>query len=113
MAPHNISIAAAALAGGGSSNATLSAAAWDVARLCQASLELRPWQPAVASCLQDGTQGPSLADLQGRPPLTDRLLIRLLPGPSAARSADAATPAAAPSLTLCELSLFGLPAPSP
>lgn len=125
----NVSIAAAPPLEPGAARAGF-AAAWASAQLCEQSVELHPWQPALATCRQE------------RPLLTDRLLIRLeaaadgtgeaaagpagVSQPPGAASSEPAAGTAAPALAgaeavaaagvdppelmLCELSLHGLPA---
>lgn len=99
LAPQNVSVAAAAP---GSAQGDF-AAAWAAATACEpATVTLHPGQPAAVAC----SQAAALP--------TDRLLLQAV-APAAAgaegggdASADvAAAPAA---LTVCELTLYGLPA---
>ena len=95
MAPRNVTVAAAALRPG-TAPSSFFAAAWASATVCQQRVELQPWRPTDVACELPSTQQPAL--------LTDRLLIQLAapsvwPAPRDARE-----------LTLCELSVQGLPA---
>ncbi len=71
---------------------------WPAAATCLERLELLPWQPVYAACRP--AEGKAAAS--GTPLLTDRLLLQVADGGTANATVE--------ELTLCELTLFGLPA---